>query len=247
MHENFLSKDFFKINGVSSETVGIYVDTPPVPPMAHKKYTNYFYDVDDDYVYEDIKFTIRFFTFYNEDFDNSAIYAFLHNAETLEISRLSGYYYKIKDFEVQQPDVSYDGAKIEYQVDFTLAPFRYKTSNPEIELDTAVLTEATVTNSGTQFCKPTFNIAVAGVSGQQTDISIFVNNVAFGVEDVGSGNIVIDSETMTVIRSGNPDINLLTHTSGDFLYMHKGANVVKYDITNGTVARFAVKLNERSF
>lgn len=244
MHENFPSKDFFKINGVSSETVGIYVDTPPVPPMAHKKYTNYFYDVDDDYVYEDIKFTIRFFTFYNEDFDNSAIYAFLHNAETLEISRLSGYYYKIKDFEVQQPNVSYDGAKIEYQVDFTLEPFKYKTDNPEIELDTT--SETTVINNGTHFCKPTFNISLAGDSGQ-TDVSIYVNDVEFKIEDVGSGNIVVDSETMTAIKKGNPDVNLLMHTADDFLYMHSGNNVAKCSIVNGTVVRFAVKLNERSF
>lgn len=244
MHENFPSKDFFKINGISSETVGVYVDTPPVPPMAHKKYTNYFYDVDDDYVYEDIKFTIRFFTFYNEDFDNSAIYAFLHNAETLEISRLSGYYYKIKDFEVQQPNVSYDGAKIEYQVDFTLEPFKYKIDNPEIELDTT--SETTVINNGTHFCKPTFNISLAGDSGQ-TDVSIYVNDIEFKIEDVGSGNIVIDSETMTVIKKGNPDVNLLMHTADDFLYMHSGNNVVKCSIANGAVVRFAVKLNERSF
>lgn len=244
MHENFPSKDFFKINGVSSETVGIYVDTPPVPPMAHKKYTNYFCDVDDDYVYEDIKFPIRFFTFYNEDFDNSAIYAFLHNAETLEISRLSGYYYKIKDFEVQQPNVSYDGAKIEYQVDFTLEPFKYKIDNPEIELDTT--SETIVINNSTHFCKPTFNISIAGDSGQ-TDVSIYVNDVEFKIEDVGSGNIVVDSETMTVIKKGNPDVNLLMHTADDFLYMHSGNNVVRCSITNGTVVRFAVKLNERNY
>ena len=89
------SQDWFKINGISSYTVKIYVDTPSVPPMAQQRFSTYQVGADEDVTYpddifDDIIYSLTFYTFRN-DFDNTDIYSFLSNAQTLEISRLPRY------------------------------------------------------------------------------------------------------------------------------------------------------------
>ena len=42
------SRDYFLLDGVSSATVGLYVDTPPIPPLAKLRYTTWQTGIDMD-------------------------------------------------------------------------------------------------------------------------------------------------------------------------------------------------------
>ena len=95
------NKDYFKINGVSCVDKGIWCDTPPVPPLAKQRYTTFQTSADEDRTtpdesFEDITYKLTFFTFDNEDYDNREIYEYISAAKRLEISRLSGLYFKVR-------------------------------------------------------------------------------------------------------------------------------------------------------
>ena len=155
------SPDYFYVNGVSSETVGLYVDTPPVPPMAVQRVTSWSTGIDMDYstpddVWENISVPVRAFVFFPESFDMGAVYAFLANARTLQLSRFSGRYLKVVQVSGIEPSTSYDGQRIEIVIEFTCKPFKYHNVNEEYTLDSNehILLE----NPGTRYSRPLYKI-----------------------------------------------------------------------------------------
>lgn len=230
------SKDWFKINGISSYTVEIYVDTPSVPPMAQQRYSTYQVGADEDSTYpdnifDDIIYSLTFYTF-RKDFDNTDIYSFLANAQTLEISRLPRYYYKIRQLSLDNPENVFRGEKIRYKLNFRLAPFRYFAENPAISLHN----NSIVCNNGTRYSKPIFRIVGTG------DIFVNVNNQIFEVKGLAENQeIIVDSSKFITYSDGELFYN---RTVGQYPFLAVGENLISW---GGNVKNVEISKNERCY
>ena len=230
------SIDWFKINGISSYTVEIYVDTPSVPPMAQQRYTTYQVGADEDNTYpddifEDIIYSLTFYTF-RKDYDNTDIYSFLANAQTLEISRLPRYYYKIRQLSLDNPENVFRGEKIRYKLNFRLAPFRYFAENPAISLQNGGI----VVNNGTRYSKPTFHIVGTG------DIFVNVNNQMFEIRGLAENQeIIVDSSKFITYSRSELFHN---RTIGQYPFLTVGENVISW---GGDVKNVEISKNERCY
>lgn len=232
------SVDWFMVNGVSSDTIpDIYVDTPSVPPMAKQRYTRYQTGADEDGVspdntFEDLSYALTFYTFNRTSFDNSNIYAFLANARTLQISRLNGFYFKVHEVQIDNPENVSKGMKIRYNVNFTLAPFKYLTDNPEI----LVTSGSIITNRGTRYSRPIFRIVGTG------DIKLNVNGEVFEVTGLSENQQIIVDTSRYMTYSGN---NLFyTKTKGKYPFLASGNNIISWE---GDISSVYVTKNERCY
>lgn len=230
--------DWFKINGISSNSLGLLVDTPSVPPMARRRFETFSTGSDEDSSYsddtfEDITYYLTFYTIARKDFDNTDIYSFLSNPQTLEISRLSGYYYKIMQLSLDNPENLFRGEKIRYKLNFRLAPFRYFAENSTISLG---LNGGIVRNNGTRYSKPAFEIVGTG------DISIMVNGKKFEVKGLSNSQKIIIDTSKYITYSGNELFH--NRTVGQYPFLNVGDNVVSWD---GNVENVRISLNERCY
>lgn len=233
-----MSLDYFIINGISSRTIpDIYVDTPSVPPMAQQRYTTYQTGADEDgtspdNTFENISYTLTFYTFDRENFDNTDIYAFLANAETLQISRLNGYYFKVREIHPDTPENVTQGRKIRYRINFMLAPFRYFTDNPEITISNC----GVVQNAGTRYSRPVFKIIGNG------DIKLTVNGETFEVRGLDSNNeTIIDSSKYITYSVSDLFWN---RTIGKYPFLAVGDNVISWE---GNISSVKIVKNERCY
>lgn len=218
------SPDYFYVNGISSEEVGLYVDTPPVVPMAVQRVTEWRTGLDmdsssPDDVWENITVSVTAYVFFPESFNLGAVYAFLANARTLQLSRFSGRYLNVVQVSGVQPVQHYDGKKIEINIDFLCRPFKYHNLNEEYTLDSS--THITLENPGTRYSRPLYKINHS--RGGET---IFKVN--------GGENLVISSEAATPIYidcekmlaySGDGH-NETKYTSGQFPFLAPGVNTL---------------------
>lgn len=232
------SVDWFMVNGVSSKTIpDLYVDTPSVPPMAKQRYTRYQTGADEDGVspdntFEDLSYPLTFYTFNRKSFDNSDIYSFLANPRTLQISRLNGFYFKVNEVEIGNPENVSQGMKIRYNVNFRLAPFKYLTDNPEI----SVMSGSIVTNTGTRYSRPVFRIVGTG------DIKLNVNGAVFEVNGLTENQQVIIDSSRYITYSGN---NLFyAKTKGQYPFLAVGNNLISWE---GNISSVNVTKNERCY
>lgn len=229
------SEDFIKINGVSSASLGIYIDAPSVPPMSQQRITAASVGLDCDIstrddVWEDITISVPAFLFYSaDDFDLSPVYAFIANAETLEISRFPGFYFKVRNVGAVVPSHSYGGDKIKIPLTFTCKPFKYYTSN-----EWTAFNGETITNPGTRFCRPLYHI-----TGTQA-ATLTVNGANFVISDTGGTNFYIDCERLLAYFANGTSI--LPKTGGMFPFLQPGVNNV--ELSAGTLE---YKLNARCY
>lgn len=213
------SKDYIYINGVSSDTVELYIDTPPVPPMALRRGTNYNVGGEADAFslengYDDITVKIKAFVFYAEDFDNSELNSYLNNVKTLQTSRNTKFYYKVKRVTSVSASVSADGKKIKYDISFLCYPFKYYVENPEIPLTHGIIIE----NKGKLFSRPVFRFNVSGT------LKLDVNGTAITVFNMrNDADVVVDCERM-IAYSGNE----MLKTSGYFPMLAVGQNKITW-------------------
>lgn len=213
-------RDYIKLNGASSETLNLWVDTPPVPPMARQRYTSWVNAADEggttaDDTFEDIKLSFDLYSFLDEDYDNTAVYQYFTNVQTLEFSRHSGFYYKVKQVSLDSSG-KYDGARIRYRASFVLSPFRYGVDNPEISISSG----DTVTNNGSRYARPVIRLTGSG------EAKVTVNGEAFTFLEL-SGKAVIDCVRMVAYDPDNGD-NLLPNTTGKFPFLAVGNNTITY-------------------
>lgn len=213
------SKDYIYINGVSSNTVGLYIDMPPVPPIALRRGTNYNVGGEADAFslengYDDITVKIKAFVFYAEDFDNSELNSYLNNVKTLRTSRNTKFYYKVKRVTSVSASVSADGKKIKYDISFLCYPFKYYVENPEISLTHGIIIE----NKGKLFSRPVFRFNVSGT------LKLDVNGTAITVFNMrNDADVVVDCERM-IAYSGNE----MLKTSGYFPMLAVGQNKITW-------------------
>lgn len=231
------TKDFFKINGVSSdEFTNVLVNLPPIPPLAERKYTEYDVGGDEDYTiaddaFKDIKYSIEFMTVDIPEYDNSELYKLIAEAKRLEISRLPGYYYKVRRATMQTPTSKYDGDKVTYKINFTLAPFKYHSNQNQITVNS----DDIVVNSGTRYCKPIIEIGVNGTA------EISVNGAIFEVTTSKYQNLIIDSGRKITYDKGTGEL-IYNATKGEYPMLSSGDN--KIVASTGTLK---IILNERSY
>lgn len=227
-----VSPDNFFLNGISSATVGLFTDTPPVPPMPKQRYSQYQITADTDFItpddsFESVTLSIKCYTFFNENFNNNSIYSFLVGAKTLQISRFDGYYYKVQSVSLSAPSSIHNGGRINYKVDFLCEPFKYS-SNNEME----DVTGNNIVYAGTRYSKPLFLLEGSG------DVSITVNGYSFSISSI-SGQVAIDSQKCLCYTSSTIINN---QTQGRFPILNSGNNSFS---SSGDITRIVVQKNTR--
>ncbi|MBP0975568.1 MAG: hypothetical protein J6S92_01950 [Oscillospiraceae bacterium] len=222
MSSNITSADYFIVNGVSSASVGLYVDTPPVPPMAKQRVTTWSTGADadghsPDDVYENIKITVNAYSFFPDTFDFSAVYAFLADARTLMFSRFPNRFLKVVQVDAVQPQPKWDGKRITLKISFTCEPFKYHTNNPE----TDVSTERYILNPGTRYSRPVYKITF---TKSANDCILSVNGQVCTISRSADSPIWIDTAHMIAYNSDRE--NMTQHTSGLFPFLSPGDNLL---------------------
>lgn len=238
------SVDYFSLDGVSCETVGLYCDTPPVQIMAQQRGQKYAVGQDEDiYVpddsYNDITLSFSCFAFKPDDFDTSAVYAYLHGKTKLTYTRNAGYYYKVRSFTVSVSE-RYDGSCIKYQITFTCKPFRYIDGEEIIDIEGT----GVVWNDGTRYCKPIYTITTSALTGNG---SISVNGQVFTFaatqsKPIGNKKLIIDAERMLVYDG--LERNRMMITSGFLPFLSVGNSMVSL---NGIAESVTIQRNERCY
>ena len=192
------SPDYFKLDGVSSEQYGLYVDTPPMPPMAVQKTSSNDFDLNhEDMVtrrdyFKNIDVTLKCY-FLDIPNNINALYSWLLTGKKLETSRFDDFYYKIK--AVKSIKVSYKGSNIYVlNITFTCSPYRYKLDST-ISLvwgDSAIKNGVEISNAGSIPAFPIIDIYVTDANKllmpEQNDAAVteqygnyfYVNNNKFG-------------------------------------------------------------------
>lgn len=229
-----ISKDWFKFDGVVSDTMGLYCDTPAVPPMARRRYQTYKYGNDEDGVfaddaYENVRYTLTAYRFpmsQTADISQEEIYAWIQSAKTLEISRNYGFYFKIRQIGDIAPTIRHDGMRIDYRIPMVLSPFRYMTHNPEIDLaDGGGLVE----NEGTRYSKPIITCQVLS-----TPATLTTNGEVLTINI--TGDITIDSERMLVYKTENGVKTACTqYTQGKLPMLSVGTNLIQGSNNMGNI------------
>lgn len=217
----FVSDEKFTLDGVSSDTLNLYVDYLAPMPMAEQRYTDFNVGEDEqrttpDDVYANITYTIRFYTFLPEDYNDSAIKAFCFGKTILTLSRFPGYYFKIRKIALNASDGLKLGRRIDYTLVLTLAPFKYSTDNPQVTITSG----AVINNTHTRYSKPLIEITGTG------DVVLTVNSETFTVKGLSSNQTVYVDSTRHITYSGN---TLLTgKTDGKYPLLNVGGNTISW-------------------
>ena len=240
---NYTSDYSFSIDGVSSDTHGIWVDTLNPVPHAKQRYTSGYTGNDEPYampddVFEPIKYNIAFYKFFPESLDDSALRAYLIKGDVLQLSILPDVYFKILSITTQQVSQTADNRRINYVLSLTLKPFRYLLSNEWITLAKG----DTVKNTGTWMAKPLIELTNA-----DGDIKITVNGVDYNITGLTPSNdpltpakTYIDSSRFIIYNDNN--MLITGKDSGKLPLLDVGNNVITW---TGTVDTVKIKLNRR--
>lgn len=229
-------KDYIILDGISSEEVGLYVDTPPLPPMALRKYSMFETEelgqsltLGHDF-FEDITLTISCFVFdYGKNIDINAVYAWLRGKQKLQTSIYNDWYYYIKQIPAVLP--SYSGKGL-YKLDisFVCSPYRYNVNNNVITVERP---ETMIEVGGSYYARPIYKIYGTG------EITLIVNDDimhALTIYDV-SEYVVVDCEKMMVHKDG-----VWQKNKGILPFFDVGTNVVNF---TGNVEKIEITKNER--
>lgn len=228
------SVDYFIVNGVSSATIGLYTDTPPIPPMAMQRVTTWYTGEDmdghsPDNVYENIEVTVTAFSFFPENFNFSAVYAFLADAKTLMFTRFPQRYLKVVQVSEIIPVQRYDGAVVKIEITFLCEPFKYHTSNNEVVIDETRRIE----NPGTRYSRPIYKLRHS-ISGETI---LSVNGELCFITADAPNPLYIDTERMLVYDDEGK--NKTRYTRGSYPFLAPGTNLLScYTYTGGGLQKF---------
>ena len=238
---NFTSDtDSFTLDGISSDTLGIFVDILPPMPMAEQQYTDLNTGADEqlttpDDVYNNIVYQIPFYVFLPENYNDSAIKAFCANKSILTLSRYPDYYFKIRKISLSAVDSIGQGKRIDYVLTLTLAPFRYSTDNDWISLTGG----DDVYNNYTRYSKPTFEIVMRG------NMRLTVNGSDFTINAPETDTTIIVDSERHITYAGT---TLLTgKTNGKYPLFAVGRNQVSYRSITGLITSIKYKGNWRDY
>lgn len=227
----------FVIDGRSSDSIGVWVDTLPVPPMAKQRYTTWTTKADSngyysDDTYEDILYSIDFYKFYPSSLDDRYIHEYFRDPEKLVLSSNPSVYYRITDFNLDQPE-NYDHKRYHYRANFRLSPFAYTIETEATQLENG----GVVAYAGTRYGKPL--IVIKGNS--LSDVRITINSTAIEIKDVSMGEILyIDSE-QKLVRNNDGQM-IYDRVTGKYPYLDAGGNQVTW---TGDLEYLKIMKNER--
>lgn len=216
------SADYFIVNGVSSASVGLYVDTPPVPPMASQRVTTWSTGVDmdghsPDNVFDNITLTVKAYSFFPSTFDLAAVYAFLADARKLMFSRFPNRFLKVVQVGSVQPKQKHDGARIELDIMFLCEPWKYHTSNAEVD----VTQTHTIHNEGTRYSRPVYKCTITKLG---YDSVLAVNGQTCIIDRAAASPLWIDTERMIAYDENGE--NQTPMTSGIYPFLASGDNTL---------------------
>ena len=226
--------DTIFVNGISSNSVGVYVDTFPFPPMAERVYQEYDSGAVGENTtiaenrYKDIQITLNLFLFDGE-YNANEIYAYLQGAKKLRSSRSAEYEYHVKKVLGISP-VTQNSGKRKLTVTFVCSPFRYAVENDEEELRNGEF----IYNHGSFFSRPVWRIY-----NMQSPIVLKVNGMELLINLSGGETVVIDTNRM-IAYSGVTVV--LDKTIGQLPMLSAGNNLIEWV---GECDRITVQKNER--
>lgn len=226
--------DTIEVNGVSSDTVGVYVDTFPFPPMPERVYQEYDAgngsenNVYAESRYKDVQITLNLYLFDGE-YNPNSIYEYLQGAKTLRSSRFPDYEYRVKKVSGISP-VTQNAGKRKLSVTFTCSPFRYAYDNPEEVLENGQYFH----NSGSIFSRPKWRIY-----NIRSPFFLNVNGEQFSINLSGGETVVVDTDRM--IAYSGVDV-VLSKTTGNLPLLATGSNQISW---TGDVDRVTIQKNER--
>ena len=236
---NYTSDYSFTIDGVSSDTHGIFVETLEPVPHAQQRYTTGItskpYGIPDG-VYNEIPYSIVFHKFYPSDMDDSAIRLYLSKGSILQLSNLPNVYFTILTMSTQVSQTA-DNKRIDYVLSLTLEPYRYGVTNPWINITSG----ATVKNDGTITAFP-----VIELTDPDGDIKITVNGVDYEIKGLSASEtatpnkVYIDRERFLIYDQDNR--MLIGKDNGKLPELAVGNNTITWD---GTVTAVRIKVNWR--
>lgn len=227
----------FWIDGISSDTLGVWVDTLSVPPMPKQRYvswstradTNGFYADD---TYEDITYSIDFYKFFPTALDDQYIHNYFKNPEKLILSSKPTMFYRITDFSLDPPD-NLDDKRYHYRANFRLSPFSYSVDDTLTQIQNG----DAIAYIGTRYGKPL--IVIKGNS--LSDVRITINSTAIEIKDVSMGEILyIDSE-QKLVRDNSGQM-IYNRVSGKYPYLDAGSNQISW---TGDLEYLKIIKNER--
>lgn len=226
-------RDYIIINGVNSDTVGLYIDTPPMPVYQARNFQDVSIPNRGTLTLQqndraDIQVDITAYLFTDEDSaDPRTIYEFISAAETLSTSKSEDFYYKVKRVLSILP--AYQGhGKQAMTISFICDPYRYSTDNEAIEITNAT---ATINNAGGVYSQPVWKLYGTG------ELTLTVNeddDNALVIPDV-EGYVIADAEKMICHKDGT-----FMRCSGLIPFLAAGDNYIQ---TNAT--KIEVIKNER--
>ena len=231
-----VNTDFFTLDGVSSNTKGIWCDTPPVPPMAKQRYTAYQTGADEDRTtpdesYEDVKYKLTFYTI-EDGYDTRDLYSYIQSAKQLQISRLEGLYFKVRQVDLSSVETAYRGNRIKYTATFTLAPFKYAVDNEESTITDGDI----VVNNGSRYSKPIIELTGSG------DITLGLNGDNFTITLPSDGEtVIIDSDRYITYDKSSHEVK---HNVVGGLYPMLAVGNNAFTVS-GSVSSVKIKKNER--
>ena len=227
------------IDGVSSDTVGLFFDKIPYIPSAKRRVNTYqIPGAGEDLTicsgdYDDIPMVLN--AYIRPEADIQSVYNWIHSGSKIELSTQPTVYGIIKSVgEIAPSRTGWDAHKID--IPLTLSPFRYLLNDEEIILSA---NPAYISNAGNIYSLPLYKMT--GCSG---DVSLTVNGVQLTITDSPS-DVYIDmsSETVYTLVDGNKE-SVLESTEGAFwnLSLNPGVNVTAW---SGTVGSVSVNIRTR--
>lgn len=224
MQNNYIprTRDEFWLDDVPGSSLGLTVEIPPVPPMALQQYTVYRYGADalgyaPDDEFDAITIPITARVLRNPDnFDNSALYAFLQGKKRLKISRLPLHHFRVQRVLQIVPKQKARGNDITYPLQFVCDPWKYLDNNPEFVLPDSGVIE----NPGTRYSKPIIRCTVSSAPS-----TINCNGDVLTINT--TGQITIDSDRMLVYRTvAGVNTAITQYTDGNLPMFSTGTNLL---------------------
>ena len=210
----------------TSNDIGIWVDTPPMPPMAEQVYREINIPDREDSLtvaeetYKDVQLAVKAYIF-NTEYDLTGVYSWLRGAKKLRFKD-ADYYYRVK--QVKPPTLNYQGhGKTMITLNFVVSPFRYLSSDAVIESTERIFT---VQNAGNIYCRPQYKIYGSGTLTLSVD-----DHTANALKITGvDGYVIVDAERMLVYKdsvflscegviplldAGSSEVKVVPQSSGD--------------------------------
>lgn len=228
------------IDGISSDTVGLYFDKLPYIPSAQRR-TNIYQipGAGEDLTvysteYNDIQMTLK--AYLRPESDIQAVYNWIRHGPQIVLSTQPAIYGIVKAVgEIAPARVGWDAHEID--IPLTLSPYKYRIANePE-----TIASPSSVRTEGNVYSLPVYHLE--GCSG---DVEFTVNGISLTITDAPS-DVYIDTNAQTVYTiTDGAKSSIMQATAGRFWAMVLVPGTPENDVSwSGTIGSVTITKNER--